>query len=72
MYICVCTNYNVTFIYLLNFVTRGNLNRLVDVISIATFIVKPANLYNFSGNVCQQHTNNNVLVDLKILFEIMN
>ena len=45
MYICVCTNYKVTFIYLRNFVTRGNLNRLVDVTSIATSIVKTTNLF---------------------------
>ena len=67
MYICVCTNYKVTFIYLLNFVTRGNLNILVDVISIATFIVKTTNFYNA---VSQQHTNNNVLVDLIIMFHV--
>ena len=67
MYICVCTNYKVTFIYLLNFVTRGNLNILVDVISIATFIVKTTNFYNA---VSQQHTNNNVLVDLIVMFHV--
>ena len=67
MYICVYTNYKVTFIYLLNFVTRGNLNILVDVISIATFIVKTTNFYNA---VSQQHTNNNVLVDLIVMFHV--